>query len=148
MFSDADWGKSGNGRSQSGGVVTFCGNIISWHSRKQSSVALSTAESELMAIKEVTKTGLYFYQLLNEIGIPVNYVNLCGDNKATLTMSSHNTQNHKSRHISISYFFIRELVEKRQFRLWYIQSGANPADLLTKNLSPIKLNNSLITMLQ
>jgi len=55
VFSDADWGKSGNGRSQSGGVVTFCGNIISWHSRKQSSVALSTAESELMAIKEVTK---------------------------------------------------------------------------------------------
>lgn len=147
IFSDADWGNSENRRSQSGGLITFCGNIISWLSKKQSSVALSTAESELMAIREISKSGLYFYQLLNEIGIKVTHVNLCGDNKSALTLSMHNTQNNKTRHIDISYFFIRELVEARLFRLWYIQSELNPADLLTKNLNPTAFNNKLKMML-
>lgn len=44
VFSEADWRKSEQGRSQSEGVVTFCGNIISWNFRKQSSVALSTTK--------------------------------------------------------------------------------------------------------
>lgn len=68
-----------------------------------------------MAIREISKSGLYFYQLLNEIGIKVTHVNLCGDNKSALTLSMHNTQNNKTRHIDISYFFIRELVESIMF---------------------------------
>lgn len=99
VYSDADWGKSGQGRSQLGGIVTFCGNVISWNSRKQKSVALSTAESELMSVKEGITTGKYFYDLLNEISIPIQYINLCCDNRAALTLSSHNANSGKSRHI-------------------------------------------------
>lgn len=136
VYCDADWGKSGQGRSQSGGIVTFCGNVISWYSRKQKSVALSTAESELMSIREGVTTGKYFFDLLNEIGITVQYINLCCDNRAALTLSSHNADNGKSRHINISYFYIRDLVEKRICRLWYINGKDNPADIFTKRLSP------------
>lgn len=147
-YSDADWGKAGDGKSQSGGLIALRGNLISWLSRKQSVVAQSSAESELISANEVANSLCFFKELLNEIDYPVIYSNLCVDNRSALTLSNHPGLNSKSRHIFLRYFHIQDLVAKKEIRLWYISGEINPADVLTKRLAPKKFRSMTMKMLE
>ena len=141
-ISDSDYATNLEDRhSQSGNCTYLNNNLISWSSRKQKCVALSSTESEYIALAEAAKSGLYFSNLLAELELPTAYINLCGDNISSLTLSAHKAVHQKTKHIDVKYHFIRDLVFKKMVKLNYINTKFNIADILTKCLDPQTFNN-------
>ena len=137
-FCDSDWGGSNDRKSTSGFCFTFnedCENgLISWKSKRQSVVALSTCEAEYIALTHAVQEALFLKQLLNDIDpmLECEMVTVFGDNKGAISLA-HNPGSHdRSKHIDIRYNFIRDHVQKRDVELLYLPTHMNVADFLTK----------------
>lgn len=137
-YCDADWASDTNDRRSTTGYIFTLGTInsapISWKSRKQTTVALSSTEAEYMSLSDATKEMIYlrsFSESLDLIQPPTN-VMYC-DNQSAIALSKGNPISHsRTKHIDIRHHFIREQ-ERIEYK--YIESANNPADCLTKPLS-------------
>ncbi|MBY3556107.1 Ty1/Copia family ribonuclease HI, partial [Modestobacter lapidis] len=97
-LSDSDWAKNQSDRkSQSGHCVFINNQLVSWSSRKQNCVSLSSTEAEYVALSSAARSSLYFRNLLNEIGYDCSYINLAGDNFGSLTLGSHKSVHQKTK---------------------------------------------------
>lgn len=133
VVSDTDWaGDIADRKSQSGHLVYFNGNIVSWSSKKQDGTALSSTESEYIGLSEAAKSGLNVKNVLEELQIKIPLFEIVGDNIGALTLASHNTQHRKTKHIDLRYHHVRDLIETKAMRPNYINTKINPADMLTK----------------
>ena len=84
-YSDADWVGSSNRKSTSGYFTFIGGNLVTWRSKKQKVVALSSAEAEFRGISKGVCELLWLRSLLNEMGYtPNNEMNLYCDNRAAI----------------------------------------------------------------
>ena len=112
---------------------------VSWASKKQPTIALSSMEAELVAATEAAKEAVYLDSFVKELGctsIQPQPIHLSVDNKAAID-SSYNPENHsRSRHIERKHYFIRELVEMGRIVVPYVNSTDNLADFFTKPLKP------------
>jgi len=122
-------------------MLAYTGSLISWKSRKQSTVALSTCEAEYMSMCAVVQEAKLLMQLLNDMtkGITNRSVILNVDNQSAIELSKNPVLHQRSKHIDIKYHFIRSEVEKGFIQPKYIPSEDNIADMFTKSLSTIKL---------
>jgi hypothetical protein len=122
--------------------VLFNGGVVSWKSRTQTTVAKSTMESEYMAMSDaVTEVGI-LNQLLTEIGVKVPLpITLYGDNQAALRVGNHESATKRSKHINVRYHNVREQVAEGLVELAYVPTKDQLADILTKNLGAVQLNN-------
>jgi hypothetical protein len=136
-FSDADWGGDvDTRRSTTGYVFTLAGGPVSWSSRLQPTVALSSAEAEYMAVCTATQQALYLRSLLSELGFAQeNPTIIFEDNQACIALSVNRITSKRSKHIAIKYHFIREKIENREIELKYISTEHQLADIMTKPLS-------------
>lgn len=139
-FADADWGScSEDRRSYSGFVFTMGNGPVSWESKKQRTVALSTTEAEYMALTEATKESIHIARFLNEIGIrkrsPVPILN---DNQGAQKLAKNPLFHSRTKHIDIRHHFIREAVKNGDVELRYLATEEMPADVLTKGLPRAK----------
>ena len=139
---DADWaGDVTTRRSQYGYVVYMFGGPLSWASKKQRSVALSSAEAELMGLTECIKECLRLRLLLNEIGL-ASYVTMATpifeDNQACIAMANDGMAGSRLKHVDIRYRFSVDHVKAGSVVLHKIASEDNSADMLTKPLGKIK----------
>ena len=135
-FCDADWASSLQDRhSISGYVISLNENgpPISWKSKKQSSVALSTCEAEYMALSLTCQEAVYLTRLLNEL-LPTNLppVIIKNDNQGALALVKNPVKHTKSKHIDIRYHYVRECYNENKINLDYVQSSKNIADIFTK----------------
>ncbi len=71
----------------SGYVFLFGGNLVSWYSKKQSIIALSSSESEYVAATHAAQEALWFQQLLEELGIRQNTINVYEDNQGCIALT-------------------------------------------------------------
>jgi hypothetical protein len=136
-FSDADWGgDQATGKSTSGCVIRFNGDVISWLSKKQKSVAQSSAEAEYMALADSTKEVLWYRQWIMEVlGTPIMGL-IYGDNRASLQLSKNDTIHERSKHINIRYHLVRDEAEKSTIYLAWTSTSEMQADIMTKPLDP------------
>ena len=137
-YSDADWaGDSSDRKSTSGYVFMMSGSAVSWRSKKQSCVALSTAEAEYMALSSATQEAMWmrqlFASLVNEYKLS-EPTTIYEDNQSTICMAKNNQSHGRSKHIDIKYHFVREQVEQQSIKLIYCKSEEMTADILTKGL--------------
>ena len=133
-YSDADWGVK---HSTTGWIFKWMNGPIAWSSRKQSSVALSTAEAEIMAASETTKEAVYLKRLLSELGFDSSEaIKLYVDNKAAIDLAYNPEHHERSKHIARRHFFIREKVEDGDIVVPFVKSELNEADFFTKWLPP------------
>jgi hypothetical protein len=139
VYTDADWASNRHDRkSISGGVATFYGGPISWASKKQNSVATSSAESEYIAMAMFTKQGRWIAQVLKDLGrsqyIGKNgdTIQMLGDNQGALALAKNPHLHERSKHIDICYHFIRDLTEKGKVVTSYINTVDMVADGMTK----------------
>lgn len=132
---DASYANEEESKSQYGYVTYLNNNIISWKSKKQPIVTLSSAEAEYVGLTEGLKSTLHFNHLMKELKFNVTYATLCSDNQAALQLASHKVQHQRTKHINIRYHFIREKVLNKEIRLNYINTNYNVADGLTKFLN-------------
>jgi hypothetical protein len=116
----------------SGWISTFNGRPISWQSKKQSTVATSTAESELYGLCEGVKEGLFLRHWFEFYTGLIPTVEIMGDNQGSLFIADHTTSHNRTKHIDIQHFFIREHVKNKEIILTYVQTQDMLADILTK----------------
>ena len=136
-WSDANWGGEEGRESVSGFVLTIAGGAVSYSSKKQGSVALSSTESEYMALLHALKEQIWILRFLSEIGYEANDQNViyC-DNQSAIALA-HNPEHHaRTKHINIQYHFVRNCVEDGRTRLKYCPTKDMVADGLTKALGP------------
>lgn len=127
----------------------LAGGPIIWRSKKQASVALSTMEAEYAALPEVSKEVIYLKRLLNYIGFE-KYVQsptqIYCDNQSAIELSKNAVLHKRSKHIDISFHFIRELVEKKEPKVTYLRTDQMLADILTKPLLKLKHQRCVIML--
>ena len=135
-YVDADHaGDSVTRRSRTGFLVYLNSAPIYWFIKKQNSVETSTFGSEFMAMKQCTEYVRGLRYKLRMLGIPCEIPTLIyGDNKSVLINASVPDSQLKKKSNSIAYHFVREGCARDEWRLAYINTHFNPADLLTKTL--------------
>jgi hypothetical protein len=113
--------------------------MISWFSRKQTSVALSIAEAEYIAACLACTEAVWLRKLLSGLfDIELDATSICCDNQSCIKLSVNPVFHDKSKHIGIKYHFIRDVVEKGAVKLHYVATNEQVADVLTKPLSKVK----------
>lgn len=144
-YTDSDWaGDIEDRRSQSGSVIVLAGGAISWKSKKQPTVSLSTMEAEYIALSEVSKeylkrllSHMQFYNLIE------NPVRVFCDSQSAIELAKNAVFHKRSKHIDIKYHFTRELVEKNEIKIDYLRTDSMLADILTKALSKVKHDRAI-----
>jgi Reverse transcriptase (RNA-dependent DNA polymerase) len=134
-YSDADFGADINDRkSVSGYVFKLHGNTISWGTRKQAVVALSSTESEYIAMTVATTEGLWIQQILQELELPQEKIILFEDNTSAIAFSKNSENTKRLKHIDLKYHFLKDQVNDGNIVLRHVESREQCADLFTKSL--------------
>jgi len=136
-FADADWAScTVDRRSYTGYCFMFAGGIIIWESKKQRTVALSTAKAEYMSLTEASKEAIHSKNLANDMGILHEKILIYNDNQAAQRLVVNPSS--KSKHISIKEHFIRDVAQRGDIEICYMRSEEMLADILTKPLPKIQ----------
>jgi hypothetical protein len=138
-YADADYaGDLDSRRSTTGYVFILNGAAISWSSRLQPTVAVSTAEAEYMAAAFAVKEALWLRKLLADLGMGTNPVKIYGDNQSALKLIKHPIASLRSKHIDVIYHFARERAARGEVKFQYIPTDDMVADIMTKPLPESK----------
>ena len=143
-FTDASWGNNTDDRHLICGYVFMLNEgVISWSSKKQSVVALSSTEAKYIGITHAAKEATWIRHLLSELYLPLilKYpITLYCDNKSAIELVKNATFHSRTKHIAIHYHFIREAYNDGTVVLDHRRTDDMPADVFTKALDRIKLN--------
>ena len=136
VYSDASWADNiENRRSTSGNVFIMSQGPISWSSKQQSVVALSTAEAEYISASEATKEASWLRQLLADLKGPADEpITLYVDNQSAIAISN-KVDSKRTKHIDIRYHYIRDEIAQSHIKTHYCPSADMKADILTKPLA-------------
>eukprot|EP00253_Pinus_taeda_P013440 PITA_13440 len=135
-LTDTDWAGSVDDRKSTSDGAFFMGSIlVSWSSKKQSSIALSTAEVEYVAATSCCTQLLWMMQTLQDYQITCTPpISILCDNTSAINISKNLVMHSKTKHIPIKYHFLREQVLEQKVKLEYVPSKEQVADILTKSL--------------
>jgi hypothetical protein len=143
IYTDASWGElSIDGRrSMTGVLVQLYGNCTHWTSKVQTCTALSSCESEYIAIAAGVQEAIWcrnwIAQLLNKHTVVTLYV----DNQSAICTALNDHSHERTKHIDIRLHFIRDIVRMGLIQIRYVPTDYQLADCLTKPLERIKLNH-------
>jgi hypothetical protein len=112
-YSDADWVGYKIDRKSTLGTCQFLGrSLVSWASKKQNSVALSTTEAEYIAVGHCCAQLLWMRQTLRDYGYKLTKVSLLCDNESAIRLADNPVEHSRTKHIVIRYHFLRDHQQK------------------------------------
>lgn len=144
-YSDADYAANRDDRTSMGGQILMLDKApIDWRSFKEKCVSLSTMESEFYAMTEAAKNLMWYDRVLKEcltskVLSSYQKSTLLVDNQAAIDFVKSPIENHRTKHIDVKLFFMRDLVYKDTFNLVFTRSKQNLADVFTKPLTKVEL---------
>ena len=108
---------------------------ISWRSKGQKSVTLSSSEAEYVALSEAAKEIKFVYQLLTGMGMKLKLpIVVCVDNLGAVFMSINVSVSQRTKHVDIRYRFVQQFVFEGFIKVVFVRTEDNDADIFTKNL--------------
>ncbi|KAL7125651.1 hypothetical protein ABFS83_14G131000 [Erythranthe nasuta] len=142
-YCDADYaGDHDTRRSTTGYVFILGSGAISWCSKRQPTVSLSTTEAEYRAAAMAAQESTWLIYLLNELHQPLDYmVSLLCDNQSAIRLAENPVFHARTKHVAVQYNFIREKVLQEEIKLEYIETKNQVADLFTKGLNSNQLTS-------
>ena len=147
-YVDADYGGcKDTRRSTSGYVFLMAGGAVTWSSKRQATVALSTVEAEYVAMSRCAQQMVWIQSWLSEAKIEYTLPGVMkGDNRGAIALTKNTKDHGKVKHIDIRHHYIRELVQSGAITMEQVSSADNLADLFTKPL-PRDHHHRLLTAL-
>ena len=135
-YSDADWaGDTDDRKSTTGYVFMLSGAAISWKSKKQTVVALSTAEAEYMALTSTIQEAMWMRNLLTDLQEDISKpTTIFEDNQSAICMAKNRQCKGQSKHIDIKYHFVREKISEGRVEIEHCETANMLADTFTKGL--------------
>ena len=141
-YADADGSMTEDRRAITGYAFLIDGGAISWSSKKQEIVSLSTTESEYVAATHGMKEALWLRNLLAEVFEPLtDATTLFSDNQSAIALTRDHQFHARTKHIDVHYHFIHWVVENGALRLVYCPTADMVADVLTKALPSPKVKH-------
>jgi len=142
-YVDADWaGDKSDRKSTSGYLFTFGEGIISWMSKKQGSVALSSTEAEYIAAALASQELVWIRQLLSDLHIPcAQPTTLYEDNQGCIKIACNEKISARTKHIDVRHHHLRDLQFRGVVDLEYCATDKMLADVMTKPLPRDKLHD-------
>jgi hypothetical protein len=128
-------------RSTIGYVFIVGGTIISWISKLQKVVALSTMEVEYVVVAEASKEMIWLKRFMEELGKKQENIRLYCDSESAIDLAKNSTLHLNTKHIQLRYHFIRSILEDGHLKLEKIHTSQNPAYMLTKGVTREKLSS-------
>jgi hypothetical protein len=131
VLTDSDWGTCNTRKSVSGFLIMMGELPLSWSSKKQAVVALSSCEAEYLATTHCACNVLWFRNLFAELGFAQSQpTSLFCDNQGTVACTHDSHAHPKMKHIAIREHLIRDCVMKQLIDVIHISGKENIADLL------------------
>ena len=132
---DADWAGQKDRHLILGYTFYFGQGAVSWSSKRQHIIALSSTESEYIAQMHAAKEAIWMKNFVNEIRGPQGKaIRIYCDNQGAIMLAKDNKFHSQTKHINLHYHFVREAVEDNKTRFDYIPMDENVMDIFTKAL--------------
>jgi len=145
---DSNWATDKKDRkSITGFIITIGGCIVSWMSKKQQGVTLSSTEAEYVALSMAATEVKFLRMLIQEITgeKPLTSI-LREDNTGAIFLSKNEQIGPKAKHIDTRYRFVNDMVLEKNLQVKYIKSEDNPSDIMTKNIREIDFTKHVTTI--
>lgn len=136
-YSDSDYaGDTDTRRSTTGYVFLLGGGAVSWRSKRQPTVALSTTEAEYMALAEAAREAIWLRLFLSELGFSQrSAITIFDDNQGAISLARNPVHHARTKHIDVRYHYVREQVAAGTINVLYCVTHDMVADILTKPLA-------------
>lgn len=115
-----------------GNVFVLAGGAVSWLSKKQTVVALSTSEAEYVALSLATQEAMCFQKLLGDLQTLSNPILINEDNQGAIALARNPVAHSRTKHIDIRFHFLRKAQEEGIVNIVYCPTSEMVADVLTK----------------
>ena len=134
-YTDADGATQEHRHAISGYVLLINGGAISWFSKKQEIITLSTAEAEYVAATHAAKEAIWLKHFLSEVFRPIDKpIPLYCDSQSAIALTQDGSHHTRTKHIDIRYHFIRYVVQEGKIKIIYCPTNEMAADIFTKPL--------------
>lgn len=138
-YTDANWASDRDDRKSVGGFAIYYGGaLVSWKSKAQQCTTLSSTESEYVALSSCINEMEYIYHILQSLEVDVKLpMRVYVDNTGAIDLGKNWSTGSRTKHIDLRHHYIREVVEQGLFKLCFVRSLENTADIFTKNLPQV-----------
>ena len=146
-YTDADGSVTEDRRAISGYAFLIDGGAVSWSSKRQEIVSLSTTESEYVGATHAAKEALWLRTLISSLFTPLSQpTTLFSDNQSAIALAKDHQYHARTKHIDVRFHFIRWIVENGKIRLIYCPTGDMVADVFTKALPSPKVKHFAVEL--
>jgi hypothetical protein len=135
VYCDADYGSDINDYKSTSGVMVFIGStIVCWYSSKQTTVAQSSTDAEILAMNFAAKEIVWIRGLLDEMGLPQALpTKLKGDSQSAILLSRNPVFHKRTKHVMIKFMYLVECLRISVMITEFVAGTKNWADMLTKS---------------
>ena len=134
VYCDSNFVRKADGKSVYGFVVYLNSHLIKWKTKKHTRVTRSTCVAELLGLLEAVRAVRGIMLLLEDLQLAVQDVDFYCDNKAAIDVVLSQKFSPAIKDCSLPELYLRQEFRTGRFKLKYVRSEDNPADLFTKNL--------------